>query len=165
VDCDRTLFPNLICPWNPLSLKIVMEILRRFLYIKVKTGPQISKDNKWMLNKGVRSAYYLTAHIYKKNHFSSIWKLKLEKLTCHIFAVFNVKSSFSLYLHKFLLCLAWYWKVEFSNLTPHLFCFCVLFLLLHNSGIKFHTIICLWRVSADKLHILTKLFSVGQKHP
>jgi hypothetical protein len=43
-----------------------------------------------------------------------------------------VKSGFSLFLHKFFLYLPRYQEVEFSDLWPHLVCFCVLFSLLHN---------------------------------
>jgi len=38
--------------------------------------------------------------------------------------------------------LALYWKVEFRNLLPHLVCFSVLVLLLHNMRIQFCTVVC-----------------------
>jgi hypothetical protein len=86
-----------------------------------------------------------------------------SKLTPRILVIISVKSGFSFLIHK-LLCLARYWKAEFSNLILHLDCFCTLFLLPLNSRIQFRTSIWGRGVSANKLQVMIKVFPLGQKH-
>jgi hypothetical protein len=65
--------------------------------------------------------------------------MKLNTVIFHIFWVLNWLSA------------------EFSNLAPQYVCFCILILLLRNSGIQFRT----RRKSADELHVLIKPNTVG----
>jgi hypothetical protein len=78
-----------------------------------------------------------------------------QKLIYHIYENFSAKSVSSLCLHKSLLCLALYWKAEFSDLTPRADCSRIFSLLLRNSRIQFRRSMR-WRgVSTDELQVVT----------
>jgi hypothetical protein len=70
-----------------------------------------------------------------------MWKNEAYKLLSSISGIRNAKSVFFFFfLQKIFLCLALYWSNdEFSDVTLHLVCFCILYLLLRNSITQFVT--------------------------
>jgi len=61
-----------------------------------------------MLNKNIRSMYYLTARIQKQESRFVYKKFKHNK--CRI-CNFNAKSGFPLFFKNSFLCSVWWWKV------------------------------------------------------
>jgi hypothetical protein len=105
-------------------------------------------------------------HVFiKRNHILYLWKMTLEN-TCHIFAIIIVKIVFFFFpssqiLFMFDLMLeCWIFK---PDATFSLFLHFSFGRIIWESSFA-RVAMCWWRVSADELRVLIKLFPLRQKH-